>query len=85
MQFECIIATPFSVHRENVHMVTIPAVKGLLGVLAHHAPMVVILEAGEIDFYESSSRIVRRFKVEEGYAHITPNFCHVYVKNAEPM
>ena len=83
MLFECVIATPFERYQENVHMVTLPGAKGILGVLINHAPMMVMLAEGEINLYETASHIVKRFKTKEGYAHITPTFCHVYVKGLE--
>lgn len=85
MLFECIIATPVVVHKENVYMVTLPGVEGKLGILANHAPMMVMLEGGEIDFYESGTRKIKRFKTKEGYAHITSTFCHVYVQDIEEI
>jgi len=43
------IVTPYAiVYSEDVHMVTLPAVDGQIGIYPHHVPLLTEIEPGEI-------------------------------------
>jgi F-type H+-transporting ATPase subunit epsilon len=64
-----------------VDMVVIPAAEGDLGVLAEHAPMIVMLRGGTIAIYQGS-QVTDRLYVAGGFAEITPERCTVLANEA---
>ena len=67
-----------------VDMVVIPAAEGEMGVLAGHAPMIVLLRGGTIAIYEGSS-VTDRLFVSGGFAEVTPERCTVLADEAVPV
>jgi F-type H+-transporting ATPase subunit epsilon len=67
-----------------VDMVVIPAAEGDLGVLAEHAPMIVMLRGGTIAIYQGS-QVTDRLYVAGGFAEITPERCTVLANEAIPV
>lgn len=53
-----------------VEMVVLPAAEGEMGVLANHAPMIVLLRGGTIRLYEGS-KVTDTLYVSGGFAEIT--------------
>ena len=66
-----------------VDMVVIPASEGEMGVLAGHAPMIVLLRGGAIRLYEGN-QVTARLYVAGGFAEITPERCTVLANEAIP-
>jgi F-type H+-transporting ATPase subunit epsilon len=82
--------TPFAVEiltpegevfNEEVEMLSTRTTVGSLGVLAHHAPVLAILEPTELRLYRSESEIVR-FAQAEGYLQFADNRALVLVEEA---
>ncbi len=67
-----------------VDMVVIPASEGEMGVLAGHAPMIVLLRGGTVRLYEGDQVTTRLF-VAGGFAEITPERCTVLANEAVPV
>ena len=67
-----------------VDMVVIPASEGEMGVLAGHAPMIVLLRGGTIRLYEGN-QVTTRLYVTGGFAEITPERCTVLANEAVPV
>ena len=60
------------------HSVTIPAVKGQLTILAHHAPIITLLEKGIITVRSESGE--QTFSIEQGMCEISNNQVTVLVQ-----
>lgn len=69
------------VFADEVEMVSTRTTTGSLGVLAHHAPLMAILEPTELRLYKSDSDIVR-FAQGEGYLQVADNRALVLVEEA---
>jgi F-type H+-transporting ATPase subunit epsilon len=54
-----------------VEMVVIPAYEGEMGILAQHAPMIVLLRGGTVRLYEGN-QVTDQMFVSGGFAEITP-------------
>jgi F-type H+-transporting ATPase subunit epsilon len=67
-----------------VDMAVIPASEGEMGVLAGHAPMIVLLRGGTIRLYEGN-QVTARLYVAGGFAEITPERCTVLANEAVPV
>jgi F-type H+-transporting ATPase subunit epsilon len=67
-----------------VDMVVIPASEGELGVLAGHAPMIVLLRGGVIRLYEGA-QVTERLFVAGGFAEITTERCTILANEAIPV
>jgi F-type H+-transporting ATPase subunit epsilon len=67
-----------------VDMVVIPAAEGELGVLAGHAPMIVLLRGGTIRLYEGSN-VTDTIFVASGFAEITAERCTVLANEIFPL
>jgi F-type H+-transporting ATPase subunit epsilon len=67
-----------------VDMVVIPAAEGELGVLAQHAPMIVLLRGGTIRLYEGG-QVTERLFVSGGFAEVTPERVTVLADEATPV
>ena len=70
------------VFEDEVEMVSTRTVTGSIGVLAHHAPLMAILEPTELRLYKSESDIVR-FAQGEGYLQVVNNSALVLVDEAQ--
>ena len=67
-----------------VDMVVIPASEGEMGVMAQHAPMIVLLRGGEIRLYSGTS-VTDRLYVSGGFAEVTPERVTVLANEATPL
>ena len=64
-------------------MVSTKTTVGSIGVLAHHQPLLAMLDPTELRLYKSDSDIVR-FAQGEGYLQVTNNRALVLVEDATP-
>jgi F-type H+-transporting ATPase subunit epsilon len=69
------------VFEDEVQMVSTRTTTGSIGVLAHHAPLMAILEPTELRLYKSDSDVVR-FAQGEGYLQVVDNRALVLVEDA---
>ena len=69
------------VFAEEVEMVSTRTSTGSIGILAHHAPLMAILEPTELRLYKSESDVVR-FAQGEGYLQVVDNRALVLVEDA---
>ena len=67
-----------------VDMVVVPAAEGELGVMAQHAPMIVLLLGGTIRLYEGG-QVTERLFVSGGFAEVTPERVTVLADEATPV
>ena len=67
-----------------VDMVVIPGAEGEMGVMAQHAPMIVLLRGGEIRLY-SGTTVTERLYVSGGFAEVTPERVTVLATEATPV
>jgi F-type H+-transporting ATPase subunit epsilon len=71
------------VFEDEVEMVSTRTTTGSIGILAHHAPLMAILEPTELRLYKSDSDVVR-FAQGEGYLQVVDNTALVLVEEAIP-
>jgi F-type H+-transporting ATPase subunit epsilon len=69
------------VFAEEVEMVSTRTTTGSIGILAHHAPLMAILEPTELRLYKSESDVVR-YAQGEGYLQVVDNRALVLVEEA---
>jgi F-type H+-transporting ATPase subunit epsilon len=69
------------VFAEEVQMISTKTVVGSIGVLAHHAPLLAMLDPTELRLYRSDSDVVR-FAQSEGYLQFTGNHALVLLEEA---
>ena len=80
--FEVEVLTPEGqVFADEVEMVSTRTTTGSIGILAHHAPLMAILEPTELRLYKSDSDVVR-FAQGEGYLQVVDNRALVLVEDA---
>ena len=80
--FKVEILTPEGeVFNDEVEMISTRTTVGSIGVLAHHQPLLGILEATELRLYRSESDI-ERFAQGEGYIQVGPEGVLVLVEEA---
>ena len=80
--FQVEVLTPEGqVFSDEVEMVSTRTTTGSLGVLAHHAPLMAILEPTELRLYKSESDVVT-FAQGEGYLQVLDNSALVLVEEA---
>ena len=75
------------VYEGEVEMISTRTATGSLGVLAHHAPLMAILEPTELKLYTSGSENpgsaeVERFAQGEGYLQVVDNSALLIVEDA---
>jgi len=84
--------TPFSVEvltpegevfNDEVELVSTRTKTGSIGILAHHTPLLGLLEATELRLYKSDSDIVR-FAQGEGYVQVANGRVLLLVEEAHP-
>jgi F-type H+-transporting ATPase subunit epsilon len=76
------LITPEGVAFEgDAEMVVVPGSAGQLGVLAHHAPLVSLLDPGETRITDGEGQ-VRRFVTDSGYLQVRKNRAIVLVAEA---
>jgi F-type H+-transporting ATPase subunit epsilon len=66
---------------DEVEMISTRTATGSIGILAHHTPVLAMLEPTELRLYETESEIVR-FAQAEGYMQVTPEGVIVLVEEA---
>ncbi len=71
------------VFNDEVEMLSTRTSTGSIGVLAHHAPLMAILDPTELRLYKSDSDVVR-FAQGEGYLQVADNRALVLVEDAIP-
>jgi F-type H+-transporting ATPase subunit epsilon len=71
------------VFNEEVEMVSTRTSVGSIGVLAHHSPLMAILEPSELRLYRSEGDVVT-FAQGEGYLQVVDNTAMVLVEEAHP-
>jgi F-type H+-transporting ATPase subunit epsilon len=81
-KFQCQVLTPEGeAFNEEVEMVSTRTAVGSIGILAHHAPLMGMLEPTELRLYRSENDIVR-FAQSEGYLQVVDNECLLLVEEA---
>jgi F-type H+-transporting ATPase subunit epsilon len=81
-KFHCQVLTPEGeVFNDEVEMVSTRTAVGTLGVLAHHAPLMGMLEPTELRLYRTESDIVR-YAQSEGYLQVVDNEVLLLVEEA---
>jgi len=87
-QFPVQVLTPEGqVYEGEVEMISTRTATGSLGVLAHHAPLMAMLEPTELKLYKSGSENpgaaeVERFAQGEGYLQVVDNSALLIVEDA---
>jgi F-type H+-transporting ATPase subunit epsilon len=71
------------VFNDEVEMVSTRTTTGSIGVLAHHTPLLAMLEPTELRLYKTESEVVR-FAQAEGYMQVTPERAMLLVEEAHP-
>ena len=71
------------VFNDEVEMISTRTATGSIGVLAHHTPLLAMLEPTELRLYKTESEIVR-FAQAEGYMQVTPERTMLLVEEAHP-
>jgi F-type H+-transporting ATPase subunit epsilon len=83
-KFHAEVLTPEGkVFDDEVEMVSTKTSVGSIGVLAHHAPVLAMLDPTELRLYRSESE-VERFAQSEGYLQVANNRVLVLVEEAHP-
>ena len=82
--FQVEVLTPEGeVFNDEVEMVSTRTTVGSIGVLAHHQPLLGMLEPTELRLYRSESDVVR-YAQGEGYIQVAPDGVLVLVEEALP-
>ncbi|MGB0098150.1 MAG: ATP synthase F1 subunit epsilon [Solirubrobacteraceae bacterium] len=68
---------------DEVEMISTRTTIGSIGVLAHHQPILAMLEPTELRLYRSESEVVR-FAQAEGYMQVAENRALILVEEAHP-
>jgi F-type H+-transporting ATPase subunit epsilon len=71
------------VFSDEVEMVSTRTAVGSIGILAHHQPLLGILDPAELRLYKSDSD-VERFAQAEGYVQVSPERVLILVEEAVP-
>jgi F-type H+-transporting ATPase subunit epsilon len=83
-KFQVDVLTPDGeVFSDEVEMISTRTAVGSIGVLAHHAPVLAMLDPSELRLYKSDSDVVR-FAQAEGYMQIAGNRALLLVEEAHP-
>jgi F-type H+-transporting ATPase subunit epsilon len=83
-QFKVEVLTPEGeVFNDEVEMVSTRTTVGSIGVLAHHTPVLAMLDPTELRLYKSESDVVR-FAQAEGYMQVAENRVMLLVEEAHP-
>jgi F-type H+-transporting ATPase subunit epsilon len=83
-KFKVEVLTPDGeVFNDEVEMVSTRTGVGAIGLLAHHAPILAMLDPTELRLYKSESEVVR-FAQAEGYLQMTGNEAILLVEEAHP-
>jgi F-type H+-transporting ATPase subunit epsilon len=83
-KFRVEVLTPEGeVFNDEVEMVSTRTTTGSIGVLAHHTPLLAMLDPTELRLYKSDSDVVS-FAQAEGYMQVARNRVLVLVEEAHP-
>lgn len=83
-KFRVEVLTPEGeVFNDEVEMVSTRTTAGSIGVLAHHTPILAMLDPTELRLYKTESEVVR-FAQAEGYMQISGNHALLLVEEAHP-
>ena len=83
-KFRVEVLTPEGeVFNDEVEMVSTRTTIGSIGVLAHHTPLLAMLDPTELRLYKSDSDVVT-FAQAEGYMQVASNRVLVLVEEAHP-
>ena len=83
-KFKVEVLTPEGeVFNDEVEMISTRTAVGSIGVLAHHEPVLAMLDPTELRLYKSDSEVVR-FAQAEGYMQIADNRALLLVEEAYP-
>ena len=83
-KFRIEVLTPEgTVFDEEVEMVSTRTAAGSIGVLAHHEPVLAMLDPAELRLYRTESDVVR-YAQAEGYMQIADNRALLLVQEAHP-
>jgi F-type H+-transporting ATPase subunit epsilon len=66
----------------EVEMVSTRTTTGSIGILAHHEPVLAMLDPAELRLYETESEIIR-FAQAEGYMQVADNRALILVEEAQ--
>jgi F-type H+-transporting ATPase subunit epsilon len=81
-KFRVEVLTPEGeVFNDEVEMVSTKTTVGSIGILAHHAPLLAMLDPTELRLYQSESDVVT-FAQAEGYLQVTDNRALILVEEA---
>jgi F-type H+-transporting ATPase subunit epsilon len=83
-KFRVEVLTPEGeVFDDEVEMVSTRTAVGSIGILAHHAPLLAMLDPTELRLYRTESEVVR-FAQAEGYIQVAGNRALLLVEEAHP-
>jgi F-type H+-transporting ATPase subunit epsilon len=83
-KFRVEVLTPEGeVFNDEVEMVSTRTAVGSIGVLAHHEPVLAMLDPTELRLYRTDSEVVR-FAQAEGYMQVGENRALILVEEAHP-
>ena len=68
---------------DEVEMISTRTATGSIGVLAHHAPLLAMLDPTELRLYKTESEVVA-FAQAEGYMQVANNHALLLVEEAHP-
>ena len=81
-KFKCQVLTPEGeIFNDEVEMVSTRTTVGSIGILAHHAPLLAMLDPTELRLYKTDSEIVS-FAQAEGYLQVANNRALILVEEA---
>jgi F-type H+-transporting ATPase subunit epsilon len=81
-KFRVEVLTPEGeVFNDEVEMISTRTTTGSIGVLAHHAPILAMLDPTELRLYKTDSEVVA-FAQAEGYMQVAGNYALVLVEEA---
>ena len=83
-KFHVEVLTPEGeVFNDEVEQISTRTTVGSIGVLAHHQPILAMLDPTELRLYRTESEVVR-FAQAEGYMQMTANHALILVEEAHP-
>ena len=79
LAFTLNVVTPQGfLYQGEVTQITVPALEGRMGILAHHIAIVAVLIGGEIEIRTAQSED-KIFNIQSGYVTVIDNKCTVLV------
>jgi F-type H+-transporting ATPase subunit epsilon len=83
-KFRVEVLTPEGeVFNDEVELVSTRTAVGSIGILAHHAPILAMLDPAELRLYKTESEVVS-FAQAEGYLQVGDNHAMLLVEEAHP-